>query len=437
MWNRLLAIMLILLFAGLSLFTVQPLAASTGQEMVYVVPLSHEVERGLHRFLERAFSEAEEAGAQAIILEIDTPGGMVDAATQIRDLIYASPIPVYAYVRWRAISAGAFLALSCDALYMAPGSNIGAAEIQSMTGGVVDEKNRSYWESEMRKVAERQGKDAQVAAAMTRADIAIEGIVAEGDILTLTTAEAERIDFTDGVFTTQAELLEHLGFADATVQRVVQSPAEELARWITHPAVATLLITIGLAALVIEVLTAGFGAAGFVSLLSFSLFFGGHIVAGFAGQEVIFLFVIGIVLMLVEAFVPEFGIIGLAGIGSVTASIVLSAADTGQGLRMLAMAVFLSALLIAASYRGLKKTGLWSQIIFKYAETKELGYVGPSDVTHLLGQTGLAVTSLRPSGTAEIDGQRIDVVSEGGFIALGTEVKVVKVEGTRVVVRSQ
>ncbi|MCW3489334.1 NfeD family protein [Dethiobacter alkaliphilus] len=435
MKNRTVALIMLLLFTGMSIFAVQPPAVSAEQETVYVIPIGGAVEQGLHRYLERSFREAEEAGAQAIILEINTPGGAVDAATQIRDLIYGADMPVYAYVRWSAISAGAYIALSADALYMAPGSNIGAAEIQDMSGAEIDEKTRSWWESEMRSVAERQGRDEQVAAAMASPEIAIEGLVAEGEILTLTTAEAERIDFTDGVFTTYSELYEHLGLADAAVERIPLSPAEELARLITHPAVATLLITIGLAALVMEVMTAGFGVAGLVSLLSFSLFFGGHIVAGLAGREVIFLFVIGVILMLVEAFVPNFGILGLSGIASLTASVVLSASTTGQGLRIMIMSVFLAGVIIALSFRMLQKTGLWSQIILQYAETKDLGYVGPSDLTHLLDKTGKAVTFLRPSGTAEIDGQRVDVVSEGGFIAQDTEVKVVKVEGTRVVVR--
>jgi membrane-bound serine protease (ClpP class) len=111
--------------------------------------------------------------------------------------------------------------------------------------------------------------------------------------------------------------------------------AERLARWITNPTFATLLLTIAIAALIIEVMTAGFGVAGAISILAFVLFFGGHIFAGLAGYEVVALFLIGLILLLVEAFLPNFGIVGGVGILAVAAAVVLTAASTGQGLAML------------------------------------------------------------------------------------------------------
>ena len=428
------ALLLVLLVFYVPIISAQPAPAD---RPVYVIPITGAVERGLQSYLERSFAEAVANDASAIILEINTPGGRVDSASDIRRLISDAPMPVYAYVRYNAISAGAFLALACDALYMAPGSTIGAAELVIITGEEVDEKSISVWDAEMRSVAERQGKDPDIASAMVRREIAIEGLVAEGRLLTLTTTQAQELGFTDGVFATRGELLDHLGLADAAETTVPQTPAEDLARIITHPAVATLLITIGLAALVIEVMTAGFGVAGMISLLAFALFFGGHVVAGFAGREVIFMFVVGIVLLLVEAILPNFGIIGLSGLAAIVASIVLSTGTTGQGVQMLVIAMFLAGLIIMASFRFLKRTGLWSQIVLQYAETKELGYVGPGDSSHLVGREGITITSLRPSGTAEIDGKRVDVVSEGGFIAQSTPVIVVGTEGTRVVVRPQ
>jgi len=434
--KKFLVLSLIVLLSGLPAWAV-PGVAVPAEQVVYVIPLTGPVEPGLHRFLERSFQDAERAGAQIIILELNTPGGRVDSASDIRDLIFDSPVPIYAYVRYSAISAGAFLALACQALYMAPGSSIGAAELRSLTGETVDEKELSYWESQMRTVAERQGKDPQVAAAMVRREIEIEGLVAAGELLTLTSAEAEKIGFTDGIFAARADLLAHLGYKDAAVILAEQSPAERLARMITNPAVATLLVTIGLAALMIEVMAAGFGVAGLISLIAFGLFFGGHIIAGLAGMEVIFLFILGVVLLLVEAVFPNFGIIGLAGVTAIVASVVLSASTAGEGLRMLAVAVLFSVLILLIALRFLKRTGLWSQLVLQFSETREQGYVGPADMTYLLGQEGVALTPLRPSGTAVINGERADVVSEGGFIAQEAAVIVTAVEGTRVVVREK
>ncbi|MCR3922062.1 MAG: ATP-dependent Clp protease proteolytic subunit [Firmicutes bacterium] len=434
MVKRILVFLLLLMLLVPTLATVQ---AAEENQTVYVVPLEGAVEPGLYRFLQRSFAEANENGAAAIILELNTPGGLVNSATDIRELIYNSPVPVYAYVRYSALSAGAFLALACQEFYMAPGSTIGAAEIQTLSGAAVDEKTVSAWEAQMRTVAQNQGKDPQVAAAMVRQEIAIENLVTSEQLLTLTTEEAEEIGFTDGVFANRAALLAELGLAEAVITEVVLSPAERLARLVTHPAAATILITVGLAALVIEIIVAGFGVAGVVSILAFALYFGGSIIAGLAGSEVIVLFILGIVLLLIEAVVPNFGVIGLSGIIAIIASIVMSSATPGEGIRIFVMSLFLTILLVAGLFRYLKRSGAWSHIILQYSETKERGYVGPTDFSYLLGKVGQTVTSLRPSGAAEFDGERIDVISEGTFIPQSSAVKVVKVEGTRVVVRVQ
>ncbi|HZK25248.1 MAG TPA: NfeD family protein [Oscillospiraceae bacterium] len=435
MWRRrVLALLLLLMFLIVPLGGLQ--AAETA-EKVYVIKLEGEVEAGLYHFLQRAFTEAADNGASAIIMELNTPGGLVNSAKDIRDLIYDSGVPVYAYVRHSALSAGAFLALSCRELYMAPGSTIGAAQIQNLSGEAVDEKIISAWEAEMRTVAQNQSKDPQVAAAMVRQEIAIEGLVSDKQLLTLTSVEAEEIGFTDGIFATRAELLTALGLPGAAIYTVKVSPAESLARFVAKPVGATLLLTIGLAALVIEIFMAGFGAAGVVSILAFALYFGGSIIAGFAGNEVIILFIAGIILMLIEAVIPNFGVVGISGIVAMITAIILSASTAEQGARIFLTSLLLTAAVVAVAFRYLKRSKLWSQIILQYAETKERGYVGPTDYSSLVGKTGQTLTPLRPVGAVEIDGKRIDVVSEGNFIAKSSAVIVVKVEGTRVIVRPQ
>lgn len=415
-----------------------PVAVAAAEQTVYVVPLDGPVEMGLARFLERAFQEAAGDNAAAVILELNTPGGLLDAALEINDLIADSPVPVYAYVRYRAYSAGAYLALACRSLYMAPGSVIGAAEPRSLLGGgeVADEKTLSAWEAAMRAVAERQGKDPQVAAAMVRKEIVVEGLDNDVELLTLTASEAREINFADGTPGTRADLLELLGLSGARVLTVGQRPAEQVARFLTSPLVATILLTVGIAALVMEVMTAGLGVAGAISLAAFALFFGGHVLAGLAGWEVVLLFVAGVILLLIEAFFPNFGVLGLSGAGAIIASVVLSAATAGEGLRLLASSVFLSALVIAVSFRYLKRSGLWSQIVLQFSETKEQGYVGPVNASYLVGKEGVSLTPLRPAGVAEFEGRRVDVVSEGGFVAAGTPVRVITVEGSRIVVRT-
>lgn len=407
------------------------------ENVVCVVPVKGDIEQGMKNFLERSFEKAEKEGTSAVILEFNTPGGRIDAARKIRELIVEAPFPVYAYVNPYALSAGAYLSIACDRIFMAPGGIIGAAEprVGLSAEETTDEKLLSSWEGDMRSTAELRGKDPDIAAAMVDKEISIPGVVDSGRLLTLTTSQAQSIGFIDGVFKNRADLLNHLGLENARLVMEEMSTAEKLARFITNPLVAILLITIGLAALVLEIFTAGFGIAGSISILSFALFFGGHILAGLAGYEVIVLFIIGVILLIVEAFVPGFGVLGAAGIISLITSIVLSAADTEEGLKILIISFFLAVIIIVISMKYLVKRKWLNNIVLSYREDKELGYVGPKQVHELLGKEGITLTPLRPSGTAEIEDLRVDVVSDGGFIPVNTEVKVVYTEGPRVVVR--
>ncbi len=430
-----LRIILIILVMALLAFP-SFLQGSGNKDTLYQVSLEGAVEHGLKSYLERAFKEAERVEADAILMEINTPGGRVDAAQEIRDLIVEAPVPVYAYVKPHALSAGAYLAMACDALYMAPGATLGAAEPRlGLTGEEVDEKILSAWEAEMITVAEMRGRDPEIAAAMVRREISIPEVVESVKLLTLTSQKALDLGFIDGVFDSRRDLLEYLNYGEATLVEGEMSAAEVLARFITHPVTSTFLLTIGFAALVLEIATAGFGVAGSIGILSFSLYFGGHIIAGLAGYEVVILFIMGILLLIIEAFVTGFGVLGAGGIVALAASILLSAASTGEGLRNLIISIILAGIIIAISFRYLVKSNWLQNIILSYKEDKDLGYVGPKSFMELVNKEGVALTTLRPSGTAEIEGERVDVVSEGGYVPRGARVRVVNIEGSRVIVR--
>jgi membrane-bound serine protease (ClpP class) len=403
---------------------------------VYVVPLRGEVEPGWLVFLERSLEEAAENGAACIILELDTPGGYIDTAKKARQLLDDFPSPVYAYVKPHALSAGAYLALAADGFFMAPGSTIGAAEPR-LTGGkeAVDEKQLSSWEAEMRAVAENQGKDPLLAAAMVRKEIAVEGVVSSGELLTLTALEAERLKFSDGTVPTMEELLQVLDLQGAEVVRISPTTWEILSGWLIKPTVATILLSLALLFLVLEVLTAGFGIAGLLSILCFGLYFGGHYFTGVSGWLPVFLFLFGIVLLLVEAFILGFGVFGVGGLVSVAASIVLSAASTDIGLKMLLVSFLISGMAGFLLFKYLYRRGTLRRFILFDAATREQGFSSSVDLHYLTGKKGTSITPLRPAGIVEIESSRYDVVSEGSYVPQGVAVEVVKVEGRRVVVR--
>ncbi|HHX77435.1 MAG TPA: nodulation protein NfeD, partial [Firmicutes bacterium] len=411
--------------------------AGGAEKTVCIIPLEGPVEKGLTSFLNRSFREAARENADVVILEIDTPGGYLDAAFDISKLIQRQEVPIYAYITHKAYSAGAYLALSCERIYMSLGSVMGAAEPRSFFGGeeAVDEKTVSAFEGAMRSAAEARGRKPEIAAAMVRKELAIEGVVEEGRLLTLTEQKAKELNYSEGTFNTRNELLAGLGLEDARIVETKEGAAEKLARLVTNPSVATILLTIGITALILEVMTAGFGLAGIISILAFALFFGGHIFAGLAGYEVLALFMLGVVLLLIEAFIPGFGIIGIAGILAVGAAVAVTVGDTGRGLSMFLVSLILSGILIAIAFTFFAKKGLFRSIVLNYREDKELGYVGPRSFTDMVGKRGKTVTPLRPAGIVMIEGGRYDVVSDGGFIPAGQEVYVSSVEGMRLVVK--
>lgn len=412
-----------------------PALAKPG-DLVYVVPIEGTIDPALATFVDRVYDEAEQVGAARMILEIDTYGGYIDAAIRIKERVMLSPVPTSSFVTKKAISAGALITLSGEKIFMAPGTTIGAAEPR-VGEEKADEKVVSMWSQELRAAAETYGRDGDIAAAMADADIEIKDLKAKGKLLTLTQQQALELKFADFPATDRKEVLSISGLSNAQVVEAEPSSAEKLARWVTNPYISPVLLTIGIAGIVLELFTVGFGVAGTLGMISMALYFGGHIIAGFSGLESVLLFIVGIILMLVEAFVtPGFGFAGIAGLGALVVSIIIASASVEQAIISLIIAFFGTVVLLVISFRFLKTRRMWNRLILRVRQEKSEGYVAPEEkLTELFGAEGVTLTPLRPAGSAEINGMRIDVVSEGGFIPTETKVQVVKVEGTRVVVR--
>ncbi|MEN3003775.1 NfeD family protein [Dehalobacterium formicoaceticum] len=412
-----------------------PALAQPG-DVVYIIPIEGNIDPALASFVERIYDEAEEADAARVILEIDTYGGYIDAAILINERALRSSVPTTSFVTKKAISAGALITLSGEKIFMAPGTTIGAAEPR-LGDQKADEKVVSMWSQKLRAAAETYGRDGNIAAAMADADIEIEGLKAKGKLLTLTQQQALELKMADFSAANRQEVLNLSNLSDSRVVVAEAISAENLARWVTNPYISPILLTIGFAGIILELLTVGWGVSGLLGLTSLGLYFGGHFIAGFTGWESILLFIIGIILMLVEIFVvPGFGIAGVAGLGAMIFSIILTATSLEQAIISLIIALLGTVVLVVISFKYMRTRRLWNRLILGTRQEKSEGYVAPEEnLSELLGAQGISLTPLRPSGTAEINGKRIDVVTEGGFIPRDTEVQVVQVEGTRVVVR--
>jgi membrane-bound serine protease (ClpP class) len=430
-----------------ALFVVLTAAASTtrAQEggQVYRVPVTGTVEMGLAPFVSRVLDEAAEAGASAVVLDIDTPGGRIDAAWEIIDAVRDASLPVHAYVNRRALSAGAMIALSADRLYMRPGSTIGAATPVVGEGKRASEKMVSAMRSEFRALAEERGFDPAIAEAMVDETVAVEGISEEGRLLTLTTGEAVEL----GVATAEVDdwpaLVASIGLAGVPVREMSPNWAERIVRLLTNPMLAPLLLSLGFMGLIIEIRTPTFGLAGAVGLVCLAAFFGARFVVHLAGMEELILLGAGAGLIALEVFViPGFGVAGLAGGVSVLTALMLSmlgsyptVSELISALGIIAVSILVVGVLAFAVLRHLPFSRAMSGVLLDRATTQEAGYLSAPDRPELEGRIGTALTDLRPSGTMGIDGERIDVVTEGPWVEKGDSVVVLRAESYRHVVR--
>ena len=420
--------------------------ASMGQDspVVFRVPVTGVIEMGLAPFIERSIREAEGIGAAAVILDVDTPGGRVDAAERIADAISDSEVPIYAFVNRRAFSAGALISLAAQRIYMRPGSVIGAVTPVDGSGNKASEKIVSAMRSEMRALAEARDIDPAIAEAMVDESLAIPDVVESGKLLTLTMEEAVRLGFARETadFTS---LLEELELDGAAVQTMRVNWAERLVRFFSHPVVAPFLLSLGFLGLIIEIKTPAFGLAGAAGVLALSLFFGSHLILGLAGWEDLLVIVAGVGFLAAEVLViPGFGLFGLLGIAGIVGGIYMSllgglptAQDFSRAGGVLSTAILLILVTGWALLRHLpKSTRLYRSGIFLGARTdKAIGYQSAQTRVELVDAEGVTVTDLRPSGVGLFNDERIDVVSESEWIEEGTPVRIVSAEGSRHVVR--
>ncbi len=399
---------------------------------VYVIPVSGPIESGLAKMVDRGFTAAERAGARAVILEVSTPGGRVDSAIAIKDRVWKSPLNTIAFVRDHAWSAGALITLSAGKVAMAPGSSIGSAEPRPL-----DEKVLSAWRAELEAAAQKRGRDPRLAAGMADAGMEIPGIKEKGKLLNLTWKRAVELGISDVSAADRDEVLAAFDLAGASVVEVTPTPAESVARFVTNPVVAPVILSVALIALAMEAFIPGWGVPGIVGIASLALFFGGQITAGAAGWEIVLLFVAGTLLLVIEAFMPGFGVFGFSGIACMVISIYLAVTRSAAGLWSLAIAICLSALFAVVFIRVGIKRGLFARLTLSSTLAGATHRVGPGSLAgaSLEGKRGITLTPLRPAGVVEIDGKRVDVVTNGEFVERGLPVVVIEQVGLRVMVR--
>lgn len=430
-----------IIFVFLTLFITTIFSQNT---TVYFGTIDGEIDLGLTPYVKRVVSEAEKNNASLIVFKINTFGGRVDAATQIKDAIINSKIKTVAFIDKRAISAGSLIALSCNNIVMVPAASIGATTVVDQAGKKQSEKAQSYMRSEMRSTAERMGRRKDVVEGMVDERIVIEGIVDSTQLVTLTSKEAMKFGIADTVLSNFDEVLKYSGVENAQIVELKVNWGEKFIRFINNPIITSILMMVIMVGMFMEIKTPGWGVAGTASLIALALFFGSGYILEIASIMDILIFLIGVILLIVEIFViPGFGVFGIAGIIMIVAGLfmglisdfpLIETSLLSIAIIQLAGSFVLSTIVIYFLAKTLPKTAMWNKLILEKGIKEKSGYAARKEYKELIGEKGKALTDLRPSGTAIINDKRYDVVSEGGYIVKNTKIVVVDEEGSKIVV---
>lgn len=454
---------LFLCLAALAVWPVNAAEPTVEKGAVLVVPVEGAITEAQFFFLRRALKNAEAAGASAMILDMDTPGGALKATEQIVQMLMKSPVPTYTYVNTNAGSAGALIALGTRKVFMAPVSAIGAAAPVVSSGeeipATMNAKFVSYYSGYFRSVAERNGYHPELVDGFMNLDkevkVGDQVINPKGSLLTLSAQEAVKVIgdrplFASGIAKDVDDVCTQAGLAGRTVTHFEPSGFELLAQWITM--LAPLLLLGGIIGAYMEFKSPGFGVPGVLSALCFLLFFTGHYIAGLTGLEVVAVFFLGLLLVLLELlFFP--GVVAVAALGTtlMVGALFFAMVDfypaqplefsfetLARPMLNFSLAIIAAVFLVAVLARFLPDLPLFQRLFLaaKSAVGPSIPAVGmaPQSPGLSVGETGIALSTLRPSGKARFGEMLVDVVTQGQFVDEGSPVRILSISGDAVVV---
>jgi membrane-bound serine protease (ClpP class) len=479
---RLLKNLSLIIFFYLFIIPCSSHAAVPETSKVHIIPVSGTVEPGMATFIKRAIESAEEA-EPIFILELDTFGGRVDAALEIVDiLVNIKKGKTIAYVKNKAISAGALIALACDSLIMKNNTTIGdCAPISYSNEGpqMLGEKFQSPLRARFRSLAKRNGYPETLAEAMVTQSIEVfqietkEGIiyldslqyddlpekekqaiiskktlVKKNELLTMDDIEAVELGFSTASVAGIDELLTTYELSKYELVKINETWSESMVRWLNS--ISPILMMIGFAALYTELKAPGFGVAGIIGITCLGLVFWGGYLAGLADYQELLLLLTGIILLAVEVFVlPGFGIAGFAGFLFLGAGLILSLQGfvlpnpsfpwEGQLLiknivQLLGSSVAAVVLSMLSLYYIIPKLSFVMDGPY-LEKTLEQAHADSTETNKAeTGMTGTALTFLRPSGKAEINNDFFDVISDGEFIEKDSKIQITEIKGNRIIV---
>lgn len=418
--------------------------ATDSLSVIYRIRLDSDIDKSSQRLVTLGLEKAKEAGADYVMIDLDTYGGAVDAADSIRSAILRYDKPVVAYVNMQAASAGALISIACDSIYMKTGSSIGAATVVDQSGNVMPDKYQSFMRGMMRSTAQATGRDPKIAESMT--DTA--------NVLSMTPSEAAAVGYCEGIYETVEEVAQAVAGDNGFVIRSMEDDMtwlDKVIQFLLNPLLQSIFMMMIIGGIFVEIRTPGIGLPLLTAIIGALLYFAPGYLGNLVQYWEIILFVVGLLLIALEIFViPGFGVAGISGIVAVVLSLAFAMVDNVElfhwdgtlnlqpiiqplGLVVLSatVAVFGSVWLV----RKLYSTRSFDHIALRQEMKAEDGFTGVvSGLESLIGEPVVVFTDMRPGGKVKTtDGRIIEATMKfGGFAVKGETLKVVSAEQGRV-----
>lgn len=422
------------------------------QKKVFTFTIDQDINPAINRRVKLAFEQAEALQVDVILVEMDTYGGAVTDADEIRTRILESKTPVYVFINKDAASAGALISIACDSIYMAPGASIGAATVvNGADGAVAPDKYQSYMRSMMRSTAEANGRNPQLAEAMVDERLVVPGLSDAESVITFSVSEAIKNGYCEGEYPSIEAILEAQNLHAAQVIAYQENPVDSIISFFLNPAVSGLLILLIIGGIYFELQTPGVGFPLALAISAALLYFVPYYLNGLAENWEILAFVFGIILLAVEFFViPGFGFFGVAGILLTIGGLVLGmlpneALDFEWVPSSQLFSALLTVLVAALASIGLvlwltpkiNKWGAFQHLTLTTIQDRSQGYTASIYSENIVGKVGKVYSRLRPSGKIEIEGEIFDAYTRGEFLEQGEAIEVISTEGTSLRVKKR
>lgn len=425
--------------------------------LVYRVNIKDNIGSNTWIYLQNGLHEANQMGADVVLLHMNTYGGGVLEADSMRTAILNSKIPVHVFIDINAASAGALISIACDSIFMRNSASIGAATVvDGGTGDQAPDKYQSYMRGIMRATAESHGKivtvengdtiskwrrDPAIAEAMVDERIVIPGYADSTQILTLTASQAVELGYCDGIGESLHEIIvTHIGYNNYNLETYNPTFYDRIKGFLTNSVLQAFLIMFIIGGIYFELQSPGVGFPSAIAITAAILYFTPLYLTGYAQNWEILLFVLGLILIVFEIFViPGFGVTGILGIFFVVVSLILALIGNinfnfegipAKEIFAASMTVMggmgMSLILIIYLTSRIGRKGFLKNVALL---ANQEGYysVSMSPVT-MVGMEGVTATVLRPSGRVIIDNEYYDAVSLRGMIDKGEEIVVKRYE---------